>query len=165
MTPDGIFCSILIISSGSKRIKQIKYLPRMKNFLHPKRAVVVAQLVERLLPIPEICGLNPVIGKKLLIYWTFVYCQMCIEKTKIKQNRPGMAHFFKKVLTKPDNRRGMDPRVISLHLVSLTGVCICLNKKMFKVIRKYWNHFIQTSQTGDQLYNSPSPTLSVLFSD
>ena len=28
-------------------------------------AVMVAQLVERLLPIPEVRGLNPVIGKKL----------------------------------------------------------------------------------------------------
>ena len=31
-------------------------------------AVVVAQLVERLLLIPEVCGSNPVIGKKLFIY-------------------------------------------------------------------------------------------------
>ena len=35
-------------------------------------AVVVAQLVERLLPIPKVRGSNPVIVK---IYWTFVYCQ------------------------------------------------------------------------------------------
>ena len=33
-----------------------------------KRAVVVAQLVELSLPIPEVCGSNPVIGKKLFIY-------------------------------------------------------------------------------------------------
>ena len=31
------------------------------------REVVVAQLVERSLPIPEVCGSNPVIGKNLLI--------------------------------------------------------------------------------------------------
>ena len=31
-------------------------------------AVVVVQLVERLLPIPEVCGSNPVIGKKLYLY-------------------------------------------------------------------------------------------------
>ena len=29
--------------------------------------VVVAQLVERSLPIPEVCGSNPVIGKNLFI--------------------------------------------------------------------------------------------------
>ena len=57
------------------------------------RAVVVAQLVERSLPIPEVRSLNPVIGKNL-----FVYCQLCIEKMKIKKKRPGMAHFFKKNL-------------------------------------------------------------------
>ena len=57
---------------------------------------VVAQLEERLLPIPEDHGSNPVIGKKIFIYWTFVYCQLCIEKTKIKKKRPRMAHFFKK---------------------------------------------------------------------
>ena len=51
--------------------------------------LVVAQLVERSLPIPEARGLNPVIGKKL--YWTFTV--NCIEKTKIKKKRPGMAHF------------------------------------------------------------------------
>ena len=27
------------------------------------------------------------------IHWTFVYCQLCIEKTKITKKRPGMAHF------------------------------------------------------------------------
>ena len=29
-------------------------------------------------------------------YRTIVYCQLCIEKTKIKKKRPGMAHFFLK---------------------------------------------------------------------
>ena len=37
-------------------------------------AVVVAQLVERSLPTPEVRGLNPVIGK--LLYGTFVYWQL-----------------------------------------------------------------------------------------
>ena len=31
-------------------------------------AVIVAQLVEQSLPIPEVRGLNPVIGKNLFIY-------------------------------------------------------------------------------------------------
>ena len=34
-----------------------------KTILHVK-AVIVAQLVERSLPTPEVRGLNPVIGKK-----------------------------------------------------------------------------------------------------
>ena len=48
-------------------------------------AVVVAQLVERLLTTPEIRNLNPEISKILS-----TYCN--IEKTKIKKKRPGMAH-------------------------------------------------------------------------
>ena len=58
-------------------------------------AVVVAQLVEHSLPITEVRSSNPVIGKNLFIYWTFVYCQLCVEKTKIKKKRPGMAHLKK----------------------------------------------------------------------
>ena len=57
------------------------------------RAVVVAQLVEWLLPSPEVYGSSPVIGKHL--YWTFTV--NCIEKMKIKKKRPGMAHFLKKL--------------------------------------------------------------------
>ena len=47
------------------------------------RAVVVAQLVEWLLPIPEVRGSNPVIGKNLYIEQLFTV--NCIEKTKIKE--------------------------------------------------------------------------------
>ena len=53
------------------------------------RAVVVAQLVERSLPTPEIHGVNPDIGKILSTNCT-------IEKTKIKKKSHGMAHFKKK---------------------------------------------------------------------
>ena len=41
-------------------------LYRPNNFSY--MAVVVAQLVERSLPIPEVRGSNPVIGKHLFIY-------------------------------------------------------------------------------------------------
>ena len=53
------------------------------------RAVVVAQLVEWLIPIAEVCSSNPVISKHL--YCTFSV--NCIEKTKIKKKRPRIAHF------------------------------------------------------------------------
>ena len=53
-------------------------------------AVVVTQLVERLLPIPEVDGSNAVIGKKLYLTFTVNY----IEKTKIKKKRPGLANYF-----------------------------------------------------------------------
>ena len=51
--------------------------------------MVVAQLVERSLPIPEVQGSNPVIGKNL--NWT-MFTVNCFKKTKIKKKRPGMAH-------------------------------------------------------------------------
>ena len=54
-------------------------------------AVVVAQLVERSLLTPEVRGSNPVIGNNL--YW--IFSVNCIEKTKIKKKRPGLAHFLK----------------------------------------------------------------------
>ena len=54
--------------------------------------MVVAQLVERSLLTPEICGLNPVNGKILST-------NCLIEKTKIKKKRPGMAHLLKKFYT------------------------------------------------------------------
>ena len=58
-------------------------------------AVVVAQLVDRSLAIPEVRGSNPVIGK---IYIEHLFTVNCIAKTKIKKKRPGMAHFFIKQL-------------------------------------------------------------------
>ena len=57
-------------------------------------AVVVAQLVERSLPIPEVRGSNPVIGK---IYWTF-FTVNCIEKTKIKKKEARNGPFLKTFL-------------------------------------------------------------------
>ena len=56
---------------------------------HTSRAVVVAQLVERLLPTPEIYSLIPDIGKILSTNCT-------IEKTKLKKKRLGMDHLLKK---------------------------------------------------------------------
>ena len=53
-------------------------------------AVVVAQLVERMLSIPEVRGSNPFIGK---IYIEQLFTVNCVEKTKIKKKMPEMAHF------------------------------------------------------------------------
>ena len=50
--------------------------------------VVVAHLVERLLPTQEICSSNPVIGKFYLLW-------ICIEKSKIMEKGSGMAHYIK----------------------------------------------------------------------
>ena len=53
--------------------------------------MVVAQLVEQLLPIPEVRGSNQVISKNS--YWTSNV--NWIEKMKIKRKRPGMVHLKK----------------------------------------------------------------------
>ena len=50
-------------------------------------------LVERLLPIPEVRGSNPVNGKTL--YWIFVCCQL-YWKVKNKEKEAGNGPFFKK---------------------------------------------------------------------
>ena len=55
--------------------------------------MVVAQLVERPFPIPEVHGSNRVIDK---IYIEHLFTVNCIEKTKIKKKRPGMAHLRNK---------------------------------------------------------------------
>ena len=60
--------------------------------------MAVAQLVELSLTIPEVRGSNLVIGKEIIyIERLFTYCQLCIEMTKIKKKRPGMALFKKHV--------------------------------------------------------------------
>ena len=49
----------------------------------------MAQLAEWVLPIPEVCGSNPVIGEYLSEH---LFTVNYIEKKKIKKKRPGMAH-------------------------------------------------------------------------
>ena len=51
----------------------------------------MAQLVEWSLPVPEVRGLNPVIGN---IYYLFSI--NCIEKTKINKKETGNGPFFLK---------------------------------------------------------------------
>ena len=56
------------------------------------RAVVVAQLVERLLLTPEVHGSNQITGK---FYIKHLFTVNTIENAKITKKRPGMAHFLK----------------------------------------------------------------------
>ena len=57
--------------------------------------MVVAQLVEQLLPTPEVRSLNLVIGK--IDIERLLSTLLKFEKAKIKEYRgPGMAHFFEK---------------------------------------------------------------------
>ena len=53
----------------------------------------MTQLVEQSLPIPEVNGSNPVIGK--LLNMEHLFTANCIKKTKINIKRPGMAHVIK----------------------------------------------------------------------
>ena len=56
----------------------------------------MAQLVERLLLIPEVRGTTPVFGKIYIEHLSvFLFIINSIEKTKITKKRPGMAHFFR----------------------------------------------------------------------
>ena len=57
-----------------------------KGTTNNRLAVVVAQLVERLLSIPEVRGSNPIIGKNLYIEHLFTV--NCIEKEKDAVNGP-----------------------------------------------------------------------------
>ena len=60
----------------------------------PSWAVVVAQLVKRSLPTPEVRGSNPVIGKKF--YRTFVYRLSIVLKDEKRKKRPVMTQIEKK---------------------------------------------------------------------
>ena len=66
------------------------------------RAVVVAQLVERLLPIPGVLGSNSAIENFFIEH---LFTVNCIEKTKIKKKRPGMAHFLKNTVFQLTKKR------------------------------------------------------------
>ena len=110
-----------------------------------KRAVVVAQLVERSLPIPEVRGSNPVIGKNLFIYWTFVFCQLCIENTKIKKKRPGMAHLknIYKGCMQAENEGSITVRLTHC----LTGLDLTKQVNLM-LIQHMLSHRIQTNKIG-----------------
>ena len=61
-------------------------------------AVAVAQLVERSLPIPEVRGLNPVIGKKLFIL-NICLLSNCVLKDENKEKEAWDGPlFFTKVI-------------------------------------------------------------------
>ena len=67
-----------------------------KTELYIYTYLVVAQLVERSIPMPEVRGSNPVIGKLLNRTFNCLPSVNCITQMKIKIKRPGMAIFKKK---------------------------------------------------------------------
>ena len=78
--------------------------------------VVVAQLVERLIPIPEAPGLNPVIGKNL--YWIFTV--NCFEKTKIKKKEAENGPFLKKKIMRKKMTRLAHKTHLETVIVGIT---------------------------------------------
>ena len=62
-----------------------------KRERYSKRAVVVAQLVERSFPTPEVRGSNPVIGK--LLYRTFICLLSTVLKRHYKEKEAGNGPF------------------------------------------------------------------------
>ena len=55
----------------------------------------MAQLLERSLPIPEVCGLNPVIGK-IYLNIEHLFTVNCVLKRQNKEKEAGNGPFFKK---------------------------------------------------------------------
>ena len=88
-----LFVAIRINNFAQNRTdSNLKRLASIILFLYKnqKGAMVVAQLVEQSLLIPEVRSSNPFIGN--VLYCTFIL--NFIEKTKIKKKRPGMAPFL-----------------------------------------------------------------------
>ena len=59
----------------------ISFVIKIGNMNGHYRAVVVAQLVEWLLPLPEVRGLNPV-SAKIYLCWTFLFTVNCVLKRR-----------------------------------------------------------------------------------
>ena len=71
-----------------------QYVKKVEGKFSPFRAVVVVQLVEQSLPIPEVRGQNPVISKNVYIE-RLLSTVLKFEKTKGKRKKsPGKAHFY-----------------------------------------------------------------------
>ena len=81
---------------GTNESTELWWPQRLHSYLTivQNTTVAVAQLVKQSLPMPEVRGLNPVIGKLLYLTFSCLPTVNCIEKTKIKA---GNGHFLKKL--------------------------------------------------------------------
>ena len=94
----------------------------------------MAQLVERSLPIPEVRGSNPVIGKNYIEHLFIVYCQLCVEKTKIKKKEAMDGPFFKNPCNMFCSNEPRKARILKNNLVNLRA--FELNKKIEQDVLK-----------------------------
>ena len=87
----SFFYSLQIRKSIQFFPKQIKFSFPVAGVINsvPNRAVVVAQLEERLLPIPELHSFES--SHQQNFYWTFIYCQLYWkDKNKEKEAENGL---------------------------------------------------------------------------
>ena len=121
-------------------------------------AVVVAQLVVRLLTTPEVRGLNPVIGKYFILHVQIhsktCPSKRCVEKIKIKKNRPVWAHFLLencgKLFLLYSIRRLNGRRICYLDRKTIQAIARAIaDAKRFKILSlsKWKNVFLENSKT------------------
>ena len=85
-----VLVQVIIHVPAVVSLARVVHLENKVQLTNAQREVVVAQLVEWSLLIPEVRSSNPVIGK---IYIEHLFTINCIENTKINKKRLGMAHF------------------------------------------------------------------------
>ena len=90
-------------------------------------AVVVAQLAERSLLIPEVCGSNPVIDN---FFNALTYLLLTVEKTKINKMRPIFITYFECCHACATSQQYQDSNVIYKHpfkasIFSYSDVPLC----------------------------------------
>ena len=112
------------------------------------RAVIQAQLVERLLLTSVIRGSNSVIIKFNLL---LMYSKSCAEKTRIKKKRPGKAKKKKNNLPKIDSVTKYFGQIkatifISSHFIAVRIVTSSQDRQ----ISSFWSYFARTIICSNQ---------------
>ena len=103
-------------------------------------AVVVAQLVERSPPTPEIHGTNPVIGKLLSVLF-YLFNVNCVEKTKIYKKRQGMAHLKNKCANKIKNIQPNSQPISANNPPSIGTKYAHLNRLVLVSVTRFGRNF------------------------
>ena len=109
----------------------------------------MAQLVERLLPTPEVCGSNPVIGN--LLYRTFIWLlSSVLKRRKIKEEVRNGQFFIKK---SQFFENGIDQEISRSYDVSWT--CL-LSRANYLNWAKYCKSFCHSHPSGRSVHKVSS---------
>ena len=111
------------------------------NVTNHLREVVVGQLVERLLLIPEVRGWNPVIGKKIFLS-NICLLSTVFWKDKIKKKRPRMAHLknqFQEVMLKISVWSKLKLDYSMVQVIPPCQVTYVINKFYHRVVMQFYN--------------------------